>query len=231
MIRRKSTLPYMTAIHAEDDVEDKSVDLTAEQVAGSVGGNPDNSTAGDVDDIAVDIRDGSPVPLFKQKENRKRNETKQENHPIHHFDVLSFYQENFGMVSAYVQKDMLYWIETKGEEMVLYAMKRALEQNKPTWGYAKGILHTWVKRGIMTIQHAEDDDEAFRNRSRDDQSRWRELSAEVVPDWFHERKKQKGKKPDNQHFSIDHSAVEEEAEDLEVLLKKLTGNKREPGEI
>lgn len=212
-------------IHPGDElVDDSVVNCTAGQVAGNKDDNIDNSTAGYTDDKAARSKDGNPVPLFKQKENKRQNETRQKQQPIHHFDVLSFYQENFGMVGAYVQSDMLYWVEKSGEEMVLYAMKRSLEQNKPTWGYVKGILHTWSARGIMTVQQAKDDDAAFRNRSRMGQNGWQKASAEVVPDWFHKRKQQ-GKRRDGRKSPVPDPEVTPEADaELAALLAEFRGN-------
>ena len=53
-----------------------------------------------------------------------------------------FYQENFGGIRPYVAEEMLHWIEDMGEELMLEALKRAVEQNKTTWGYSKSSSDT-----------------------------------------------------------------------------------------
>mgnify|MGYP000985019375 CR=1 FL=1 len=68
-------------------------------------------------------------------------------------NVFEFYQQNFGMLSPFVQQDMLYWIQDIGHELVLEALKRALEQNKE-YGYAKRIMQSWVKKGVDTLEKA-----------------------------------------------------------------------------
>ena len=68
-------------------------------------------------------------------------------------NVFEFYQQNFGMLSPFVQQDMLYWIQDIGHELVLEALKRTLEQNKE-YGYAKRIMQSWVKKGVDTLEKA-----------------------------------------------------------------------------
>ena len=68
-------------------------------------------------------------------------------------NVFEFYQQNFGILSPFVQQDMLYWIQDIGHELVLEALKRTLEQNKE-YGYAKRIMQSWVKKGVDTLEKA-----------------------------------------------------------------------------
>ncbi|RYG72965.1 DnaD domain protein [Lentibacillus lipolyticus] len=77
-----------------------------------------------------------------------------------------------------------------GEELVLDAMQRALERGKSNWSYVKGILQAWVEKGITTVEDAKAEETAFR-RSRDQGRRtYAARTEEVIPDWFHERKRQ-----------------------------------------
>ncbi|WP_343816506.1 DnaD domain protein, partial [Virgibacillus siamensis] len=92
--------------------------------------------------------DHSTVPLFKQYINQTK--TKQKSIVTTPSDAFRFYQENFGVISSYVADDIVNWIADMGDPLVHHAMKRALEQNKATWGYVKGILKAWTKKGIQT---------------------------------------------------------------------------------
>ena len=69
-------------------------------------------------------------------------------------NVFEFYQKNFGILSSFIQEDILYWIRDIGDELVLEALKRALEQNKE-YGYAKKIMQSWVRKGIDSLEKAE----------------------------------------------------------------------------
>ena len=79
------------------------------------------------------------------------------------------------------------WIKDFGDEMVIKAMKRSLERNKPNWGYAKSILRSWHEKGIKTVEQVKAEDVEFRNQQ---QARFgnRQKQTEVIPDWFKERK-------------------------------------------
>ena len=50
-------------------------------------------------------------------------------------------------------------------ELIILAMKKAVEVNKRTIHYIKGILNNWSKKGIKTVIEAEKEDEVFRNKS------------------------------------------------------------------
>ena len=41
-----------------------------------------------------------------------------------------------------------------GEPFILIAMKRVLERGKANWGYVKGILKAWMKKGIVSVDDA-----------------------------------------------------------------------------
>lgn len=110
-------------------------------------------------------------------------------------DPIHFYQENFGMVTSYVTEDLLNWIEDLGDELVLEAMKRAIERNKKNWGYVKSILRSWLKKNITTIEQVEAEDVEFQNqRSQRSPFYQKQQAANIVPDW-HKNGEHKKKAP------------------------------------
>lgn len=102
-------------------------------------------------------------------------------------------------------------------------MKRALEQNKPTWRYAKAILKTWAKKGIHTVEQADTEEVAFRNRKRKSSINAK-VSGEVVPEWFRKRKQEKEQAKQTSD-SVQSDPVEEawEKEEFDRLLAEFTG--------
>lgn len=50
-------------------------------------------------------------------------------------------------------------------DLIILAMQKAVEANKRTIQYIKGILNNWSKKGIKTVIEAEKEDEQFRNRN------------------------------------------------------------------
>lgn len=121
----------------------------------------------------ISTQDSTPISTQKSTSLNKQNKTKQNkievcsscsenetsienssaNDDAPKENVFEFYQQNFGMLSPFVQQDMLYWIQDIGHELVLEALKRALEQNKE-YGYAKRIMQSWVKKGVDTLEKA-----------------------------------------------------------------------------
>ena len=98
-------------------------------------------------------------------------------------NVFEFYQKNFGILSSFVQEDILYWIRDIGDELVLEALKRALEQNKE-YGYAKKIMQSWVRKGIDSLEKAEAERVQFiRANEKRGNSYQRTGRVATVPDW------------------------------------------------
>lgn len=134
----------------------------------------------------TDTMDDNVDPLIKQKQKSKLNNKTTTT------DAIAFFQDNFGVISPYVADDIIHWITDLGEPLVLHAMKRALEQGKGNWGYVKGILQAWAKKGINGVEAAQAEEVEFRV-SREKKVRsyggGSAVTGEVVPDWFTEQKR------------------------------------------
>ena len=98
-------------------------------------------------------------------------------------NVFEFYQKNFGILSPFIQEDILYWIRDIGDELVLEALKRALERNKE-YGYAKKIMQSWVRKGIDSLEKAEAERVQFiRANEKRGNHYQRTGRVATVPDW------------------------------------------------
>ncbi|MCF3942604.1 DnaD domain-containing protein [Oceanobacillus alkalisoli] len=149
----------------------------------------------------------APTPLIKQYKN---NTNTKENHDdaaaagVRTFifnhekkeqdrgapDALKFYQENFGVVSPFVAESLMDWIRSLGEELVMEAMKRALERNVLSWAYVRSILKAWEGKGIRTVAGAKAELVGFqRERGRKYGGGGGYFGGEdIVPDWYDEEK-------------------------------------------
>lgn len=106
-------------------------------------------------------------------------------------NVFEFYQKNFGILSSFVQEDILYWIRDIGDGLVLEALKRALEQNKE-YGYAKKIMQSWVRKGIDSLEKAEAERVQFiRANEKRVNSYQRTGRVATVPDWANKQNETK----------------------------------------
>ncbi|TMN22166.1 DnaD domain-containing protein [Lentibacillus cibarius] len=127
-------------------------------------------------------------PLVKQKHKQihKPNKTTVA-------DAIAFHEENIGYTPPFIRDSITHWMNDVGESLVLEAMKRAIKRNKPSWNYVKGILQAWVNTGIRTVDAARAEETTFRGSQLT--SVRKPVSGEVVPDWFHDRKKQRKAEP------------------------------------
>ncbi|WP_010531754.1 DnaD domain-containing protein [Lentibacillus jeotgali] len=170
--------------------------------------------------------DHTPAPLFKQYINKTNTKHK----PITTTTAaIQFYQQNFNVPGSYVLHDISQWITDMGDALVLDAMKRAVEQNKPTWHYVKGILKSWKAKGITTVEQVAIDDKRFRNQYAQKPTSRTSDKDEVVPEWFKERKKQQTIERERQQrkiAKIGSACTESEREECERLLAKYSKKKR-----
>ncbi|GAB4074292.1 hypothetical protein GCM10028778_17950 [Barrientosiimonas marina] len=169
-----ATVQTSTTNHATDKAPVRSHDRHPVHIPGH---NLDRNT----DDNPVH----SAAPLIKQDLNQ--TQTKQ-NPTTTTTMAAGFYQQHFDTASPYILDDIQHWISHMSDPLVLDAMKRALEQNKPTWRYVKGILKSWQTKGIQTVEAAAADDQQFRSKHSQKPISRHSEKAEVIPAWFQERK-------------------------------------------
>jgi DnaD/phage-associated family protein len=81
--------------------------------------------------------------------NKSSNNYKSNNYLL--AEVYHFYQNNFGVLPSMIGEEIAQWIDDLSAELVIEAMKRALEQNKRTWKYVKGILRDWAQKGVKSL--------------------------------------------------------------------------------
>lgn len=129
-------------------------------------------------------------------------------------DAIVFYQNNIGMIRPNITDEMLDYIKDLGDPLVIEALKRSLDRNKPSWGYAKSILRSWYSKGIRTIDQAKAEEIEFKNqRSNQRPSHSKKpKQQEVIPDWF---KNRNNNASDSQQIENE----EKEAQELDALLK------------
>lgn len=79
--------------------------------------------------------------------------------------IVDFYNNNIGMIAPYGLEVLSDYANKMQIDLVILAMKKAVEANKRTIQYIKGILNNWYKKGIKTILEAEKEDEQFRSKN------------------------------------------------------------------
>ena len=80
-------------------------------------------------------------------------------------EVITFYEKNIGLITPYQLEVLSDYSKDMQNDLIILAMKKAVEANKRTIQYIKGILNNWHKKGIKTLIEAEKEDEQFRNKN------------------------------------------------------------------
>lgn len=124
----------------------------------------------------------------KEKEYKNNSNNENSTHSDNEYDSILFYEKNFGMINSYIAQEIEHWSTDLNEEVVIEAMKRALEQQKK-WSYAKRILFNWVNKNVKTLNDVQALDVEFENRkkSRTAQNFNSHIRQEIVPDWLQEQ--------------------------------------------
>ena len=106
-------------------------------------------------------------------------------------DVFLFYQNNFGLMSPYLQDDLTHWVNDLSAELVIDAMKRAIEGQK-NYNYAKGILKRWLVAGIKTMEQVEASEMQFERNKQQQKTTakpkyQKQKYEKPVPDWMNQK--------------------------------------------
>ncbi len=77
-------------------------------------------------------------------------------------DVIKFYENNIGLITPFGISVLEDYLKEMPKELVVFAMQKAVEADKRTIQYIKGILNNWSKKGINTLLQARKEDEKFK---------------------------------------------------------------------
>lgn len=125
----------------------------------------DHQEANDTPGEGANCHPGEGANRPPKKESIKESIKEIDNNNNEPANAFAFYQQNFGVMSAFIAEDLGQWIDDLNQDLVIEAMKRALEQNKRTWGYIKSILSDWAQKGFSSLEQIEAADLEFRNRT------------------------------------------------------------------
>lgn len=81
--------------------------------------------------------------------------------------VIDFYNNNIGLITPYGLEILSDYAKEMPEDLIIYAMRKAVEADKRTIQYVKGILNNWLKKGIKSVMDAEKEDKQFKNTKQE----------------------------------------------------------------
>lgn len=124
-------------------------------------------------------------PQSKVKES-KENKSKENYVGNEQTSVFNFYQQNgFGAITPHVGDKVHAWIDDLSSELVIHAMKIAVDNSKMNWAYVEAILKDWSNRKIKTVEEVE----AGRLKFKQQQQSFRKPGKEEkVPGWMDDQR-------------------------------------------
>ena len=100
--------------------------------------------------------------------------------------VFQFYAENgFGLLNPFLTKKIGNWMDDCNEELILFAMQTAIENNVPKWNYVESVLRDWQKKQIKSVPEATTYKQMFQNKKRVPSHIPKR--TEIIPEWFQKR--------------------------------------------
>ncbi|KQC48507.1 replication protein [Geobacillus sp. Sah69] len=164
-----------------------------------------------------------PIPENPTEITTEKKEEVEEDARAHSFrDIIQFVEQNgFGTVGSYIGEKIVSWVDDTSEELVLEALKIAVENGAKTWKYVETILRDWFEKGYRTVDQVRAAQLAFREQQLKRKAstvsdggrkmRTPVVRTEIVPDWL----KMDYSQPEDDDFD-----VEQARRELEERLKK-----------
>lgn len=82
--------------------------------------------------------------------------------------LIELYQNNFGIVKPILYDDLKADLADYGLALIIEAVKRAVKRQRE-YAYAQGILKSWNRSGIKTLEQAKAEEVSFQNKSQNNQ--------------------------------------------------------------
>ncbi|WP_338654008.1 DnaD domain protein [Lysinibacillus sp. Y5S-8] len=96
-------------------------------------------------------------------------------------------QQGFGAQTAHIGERICHWLTICTEEMVIHAMKLAVEHNVLRWRYVEKILQNWYSKKIKSMADIAIEQQRFQARKQQMARQQVNRRQEIIPKWFHQR--------------------------------------------
>lgn len=94
-----------------------------------------------------------------------------------------FIQNGFGKIGNYYTKIIKTWCANMSCELVIEAMKVALENGSTRWNYVETVLKDWSNKGYQTMSEIHEARLTYK-RQKQQQSNKKPIRKEMIPDWL-----------------------------------------------
>lgn len=162
-----------------------------------------------------------PLPEITTEITTYKKEEEEEPASAHENPFRFFEQNGFGTIGGYIQEKISSWCNDLNDELVVKAMKIAVERGAKSWSYVEKILINWAEKKITSVKEADALIMAHQEQSSKRRTGVRKPFAPVrqeqLPDWFDEPKVPP---PVAAPAAVDDKASAEKRKALEERMKK-----------
>jgi DnaD/phage-associated family protein len=151
---------------------------------------------------------------------------KKEEAPARDVNPFEFFEQNgFGVIGGYIAEKIGQWCDDLSPELVLEAMKIAVERSVKNWSYVERILRDWSDKKFKTVEQVHAAILAFReNRAKQrdkPKNGYRPKRTEILPDWFDDEQQKRNE------ITAKENVIDEELKrkELNDLLNSFKGDK------
>lgn len=137
-----------------------------------------NSNSTNSNSINSNNNDNENIDSSKNKNVKDKKKSVPEN-------ISSFYEDNFGRVSNYIEKELIDWLKIFDSQLILEALKRTKDYGKE-FAYTKKIMMNWEKLNVKTLEDIKKIDKEFENKRNKINFKKKKIKKEKLPDWAKE---------------------------------------------
>jgi len=123
----------------------------------------------------------TPIPeTTTEKEEEEEECARKKNSHTPKENPYTFFEQNgFGTIGGYIAEKINYWCEDLSEELVVEAMKLAVEYGAKRWSYVESILRYWYDKGYETVSDIRAARKAYQERMADSDRKKKRTSPPV----------------------------------------------------
>jgi DnaD/phage-associated family protein len=158
-----------------------------------------------------------PLPENTTENTTKKKEEEKEA-PAQKENPFRFFEENgFGTIGGYLSEKIGQWCDDLSPELVLEAMKIAVEYGAKNWTYVERILRNWADKKYTTVEQVHAALLAFKEAKAKQRDKPKKSSKsnrqELLPDWWDDDP-YTSQQPKKQKVSQDFEAKKREIDEL-----------------
>lgn len=164
----------------------------------------------EISNVNVTLRNAIEEDKNKKKNKNNSSSSSDINSVVH------FYQNNIGQTNPYILQNLNYWTEEITADVVIEAIKTALEMNKTSYSYINGILNNWHKRNVKNIEDVNALKVQHENQKNDRyQYKYNKTNKEVIPEWANKNK--------CDHANQQENTIDVDEDELKERINKIMG--------